>query len=618
MAAFIAALAVRLWWLQIVEYDKYHQLAQNNHTRLVRDRAQRGRITDRHGRPIATTRPGFGVFIVPEDFPKDTRDSVYAILGDILNTPAEDIARRYKSQRSPSFTPRKIASNLEFDTVVRIEAHRFELPGVTVMAENIRFYPHFEVLCHLLGYMGEISGNQLKSDRFAAHYPGDFIGQFGVEAKLETELSGNDGSRWVQVDSQGRIGHTLKSPAPVLARPGSDIELTVDLDLQLYIEELLEPWSGTVIVMNPKNGEILAMASNPGFDPNWFAGGITAQRWRELGSNPDHPLVNRAIQIATSPGSVFKAVTALAGIRAGTLNAFTGHLCQGGFNYGGNHFKCWKKGGHGSVDLIRALEGSCNVFFYQEGLKAGIDAISEVSELFGLNQKTQIDLPNEVKGLIPSREWKMRERNEEWWSGETVSVSIGQGGVQVTPIQIVNMMAAIANKGIVYKPRVVRKVSPDLSHDKNWGSAVVLNHIELDDDAWQILHQGLFEVVNGGSGTAREVRTKEFFAAGKTGTAQVISDPALKLLGYSRENIPKKYRDHNWFTGFAPFEDPEVSIVIFLENGGREGARAKAKMARKVFQKWYEVTSAGRFGPEPFSGDNEPDLEVMDDGSAFD
>lgn len=212
----------------------------------------------------------------------------------------------------------------------------------------------------------------------------------------------------------------------------------------------------------------------------------------------------------------------------------------------------------------------------------------------------------------------MRERKEEWWSGETVSVSIGQGGVQVTPIQVVNMMAAIANRGIVYKPRVVRKVSPDLSPDKAWGIPIVLNRVEMDASAWQVIQQGLFEVVNGSSGTAREVRTKEFFAAGKTGTAQVISDPALKLLGYSRENVPKKYRDHNWFTGFAPFEDPEMSIVVFLENGGREGARAKAKLARKVFQKWYEVTSAGRFGPEPPTNDTEPDFEVMDDGSALD
>lgn len=615
MAAVFAALCIRLWWLQVVDYDKYLKLSQNNHTRLVRDRAQRGRITDRNGTAIATTRPGFGVFIIPEDCPKTARESVFSILSELLDSSSEDIAKRFKSQQSPSFTPRKIASNLDFETVVRIESHRFELPGVSVMAENIRYYPHNSTLCHLLGYMGQISQNQLNSDKYAAHYPGDFIGQFGVESKLETELAGFDGSRWVQVDSQGRIGHTLKSPVPQLARPGSEVELTIDLDLQLSIEEVLSPWTGTIIALDPRNGEILAMASNPGFDPNWFAGGITLLRWRELASNLEHPLFNRAIQVATCPGSVFKVVTAIAGLRNGTLNASTGYLCQGSYKYFGNSFKCWKKGGHGSVDLVRALEASCNVFFYQAGLKAGIDAISETAQMLGLNQKTKIDLPNEVSGLIPSREWKLREKHDEWWSGETISVAIGQGGVQVTPVQIVNMMAAVANKGVQFVPRVIRRVSPNPSPEKHWGDPVILNQFELSDSAWQLIHQGLYDVVNGPSGTARDVRTREFLAAGKTGTAQVISDPALKVLGYSRENVPKKYRDHNWFAGFAPIENPQIAIVVFLENGGREGAKAKAKIARKVFQKWYEVTSAGRYGPEPPDTD-ESEFEELDNGSS--
>jgi len=522
----------------------------------------------------------------------------YELLSSILKIPIEDIVNKYKSTKTASFRPRKIAGNLSFKQLVELETHKFALPGISVHAENIRNYPYGNLLCHVLGYVGEISQGQLKEKKYKDNLPGDIIGKTGIEATFEHRLNGTDGYRWVEVDATGRIGRTLKDPPPVLSKSGEEIQLTIDLDLQIAVESYLDSWRGSIIVLDTNKGNVLAMTSRPGFDPNWFSSGISSKNWTLLNSDPNHPLYNRSIQLATSPGSVFKAITAVSGIRNKTLTQETSHFCNGAYNHFGNTFRCWKRGGHGTVSLTSALEGSCNVFFYQEGLKSGIDSISETARLFGFGTKTGIQLPNESKGFMPDRVWKKKIKKDEWWPGETISISIGQGGVIVTPIQLVNMMAAIGNRGYLYRPNLIHKVISKTSSDQWDSESKLLARISLEDSHWDILIEGLEGVVQGRSGTARKIKMMEMNIAGKTGTAQVISSDALRKLNYPPGEVPERYLDHNWFAGFAPAENPQVAVLVFIENGGKEGARSKALIARKVLMKWYELYAPGRLGPE--------------------
>ncbi len=595
MASLLVVIVVRLWWLQVVRSDFFSEKAKSNRTRLIRDRAQRGRITDRWGRSLATARPSFSLYITPEDFPRDSRDTSYQILADILSTLPTELKTRYQSIRTAGFKPRKIAWNLSFKQLVEIETHKFQLPGIMVRAENIRAYPHQKLLCHTLGYVGEISEGQLNQNVFEEYSIGDIVGKSGIESIFEQQLNGTDGYRWVEVDASGRIGLTLNRPAPIPAQPGVDVKLSIDLDLQRAVEQLLEPWRGSIIVMNPRNGEILAMVSHPGFDPNWFAERISHDQWDTLNDDPTHPLFNRAVQLAASPGSVFKPVVATAGLRTHSLLPETTHFCNGVYRHFGHPFHCWKKGGHGTVDLVGALEGSCNVFFYQEGVKCGIEALSETARMFGFDKKTGIEVPNENNGFIPDRKWKREVMNDEWWPGETISVSIGQGGVLVTPIQLISMMAAVANRGILYRPTLLIHASDEMSPSNNR----VAGKIPLDSEGWDRIISGLKAVVSGESGTARKLRMDELDVAGKTGTAQVISSKALKKMGYGSDDTPEKYRDHNWFTGFSPVDNPQVAVLVFIENGGKKGASDKIRIAKKVFLKWYGLNSPGKFGPEP-------------------
>jgi penicillin-binding protein 2 len=601
--AFIVTLILKLWWLQIVDVQKYQYLAQNNRTRHIRDRAQRGRILDRYGTPLATSRPSFSLYIIPEDCSRNKRKTTFNLLADLLNLPADEIEKRFNTRKTATFIPRKVAWNIPFTTVVAIEARKHDLPGTIIQAENIRYYPNGKNLCHLLGYVGEISEKQLKSGTYPSYRPGDILGRTGVERTFESFLNGQDGERWVEVDSTGRVKRTLNPPAPVLPVSGHEITLTIDLDLQRAVEKYLEPWNGAIIVMDPRNGDILALVSRPGYDPNWFASGLTDAQWMKLNQNPKKPLINRSIQMPKSPGSIFKIVTASAAMNTGSINQAATVFCNGAFKLYNTVFRCWKSGGHGKVNIVSALEESCNVYFYQAGLKTGIDSLADQARQFGLGSKTGVDLPNEHTGFMPDREWKKKARNELWWPGETNSVSIGQGAVEMTPLQVANMISAVANRGTVHRPRIVKNITPASPAGNQYTSPKVLSRVTLENRDWMLLHEGLRAVVAGEHGTARKLRMRELDVAGKTGTAQAISKSALKKLGFADDEIPEKFRDHNWFAGFGPVQDPRVAIAVFLENGGKDGASMKIDIARKVFLKWFESSSSSRFGPElPASG----------------
>ncbi len=592
-------LIIRLFNLQVVHYETYAEKAHSNRTRYVRDRAPRGRIIDRNGVLLAATKPSFSLYITPEDFPFERREQVFDRLGRILNVPAESIKKRYSDTQTASFRPRKITGNLTHESVVRIESSRYHLPGVSIEAEYVRSYPFKNTLCHVLGYVGEISRAELQTDTFRHYRMGDVIGRSGIERTMEHLLNGRDGYRWVEVDATGRQGFTLRYPEPVQAIPGSEVQLTINLELQKACESFLEPWKGSIIVMDPQNGDILAMASRPEFDPNLFATGITSADWNLIINCPDNPLLNRAIQFEAPPGSVFKAITAIAAMKTGDVTSNSSYTCAGVFNFSNNRFHCWHRPGHGNLNLISAMECSCNIFFYQAGLKTGIDKIASTARDFGLGAITGIPLTGEKPGLMPDRDWKRRAFNDDWWPGETISVSIGQGGVITTPTQIATMMSKIANRGTLYKPRLVSGYTEQASRNTILFEPGIKSNMP-DFKHWDTIIDSLEKVVKGSRGTARRLRMREMTLAGKTGTAQVISLNALQRMGYdSEDDVPVHWRSHGWFAGFGPVDNPEVVIVVFIENAGKEGGREKFTIARNVLHKWYELTKPGYFGPEP-------------------
>lgn len=597
--AFLFVLAVRLFNLQVVHHKRYLDDANSNRTRFVRDRAQRGRMVDRNGVLLTGTKPSFSLYITPEDFPRDTRKGVFVKLGSITGVSPDKIQKRYDEIRTSGFRPRKICGNLSSEQVVRIETSRYHLPGVSIAAENVRAYPFDNTLCHVLGYVGEISSNQLHQPEYSGYRIGDSIGKTGLEKTYESHLNGQDGYRWVEVDAAGREGFTLRYPPPVPAVSGADLHVTVDLELQLACEEYLKPWKGCIIMLDPRNGDILALVSRPGFNPNRFAGGISHQEWQSIAGDPDDPLLNRTIQFEAPPGSVFKVITSVAALKNPAFKKHTTFFCSGVFNFSNHLYRCWNNSGHGTMNMISAMENSCNVYFYQTGLNTGIDLIARTARDFGLGSLTGIDLPGEKSGLMPDRQWKKRLFNEEWWPGETISVSIGQGGVTVTPMQLAQLMAIVANRGILYRPRLVNGYTGHSDRDtEHFEPAIQSDYRDFQD--WDLVIEALHRVVSGTTGTARRVRIREMSFAGKTGTAQVIGLQALKQLGYrSEDELDPRFRSHSWFAGFGPVDAPEIVIVVLIENGGSYGAREKLVIARKALQKWFELTHPGRFGPEP-------------------
>jgi penicillin-binding protein 2 len=597
--AFIFVLAVRLFNLQVVHHERYLEDANSNRTRFIRDRAQRGRMVDRNGVLLTGTKPSFSLYITPEDFPRGKRQRVFEKLGAITGVSPDKIQKRYDEIRTSGFRPRKIHGNLSSEQVVRIETSRYHLPGVSIAAENVRAYPFDNTLCHVLGYVGEISSAQLQLPAYSGYRVGDSVGKTGLEKTYESLLNGQDGYRWVEVDAAGRQGFTLRYPPPVPAVSGADLHVTVDLELQLACEEYLDPWKGCIIVLDPRNGDILALVSRPGFNPNNFAGGISQQEWQSIAGNPDDPLLNRAIQFEAPPGSIFKVITTAAALNNPAFRKHSTYYCSGEFNYSNHVYRCWNNAGHGTMDIISAMENSCNVYYYQAGLNTGIDLIARTARDFGLGSITGIDLPGEKSGLMPDRQWKKRVFNEEWWPGETISVSIGQGGVTVTPMQLAQLMAIVANRGILYQPRLVNGCTSHLTRDTEQFKPVIETDSH-DFQNWELVTEALHRVVSGATGTARRVKIREMSFAGKTGTAQVIGLQTLKQLGYRSEDaLDPRFRSHSWFAGFGPVDSPEVVIVVLIENGGSEGARERLVIARKTLQKWFELNRPGYFGPEP-------------------
>ncbi|MGH6691273.1 MAG: penicillin-binding protein 2, partial [Gammaproteobacteria bacterium] len=463
------------------------------------------------------------------------------------------------------------------DDVAKIEERKLELPGVIVEVEPQRTYPSSRFAAHLLGYVREANEEQLKGGR---HRRGDMVGQTGLERLLDEYLRGRDGGESIEVDAMGRPVRLMQQTEP---HPGAQVITTIDRRVQEAAEQALEGRAGAIVVMDPRNGDVLAMASAPAFPIDRFTGTIDRDAWLAVVRDPEHPMLNRALQTQYAPGSVFKVVVTAAGLQEGTLTPMDRVHCNGEFHLGAWTFKDWKEGGHGGVDLHRAMAQSCNIFFYQAGLKIGGAAIAKYASAFGFGRPTGVDLQSEKPGLLPKP--KIRRGRQIWQAGETVNMSIGQGALLVTPLQVARFMSAVANGGVLWKPRLVQRVVRADRGTVYSDPGQVMGHVDLSPVVWAFLKQSLWSVVNeGGTGTAARIPGLDI--AGKTGTAQMIANSKAS-----------RGEDHAWFAAFAPAREPEVVVVVLVERGGK-GGQVAAPIAKKIFNAIFleKVASVGLGG----------------------
>ena len=576
---------VQLWYLQVIKGGEYRRLSENNRIRILENPADRGMLFDRRGRILAHNRPSFEVYVVPEDLKEDPES--LAKIAQMLNMTQEEIQGKLQvAKRRAPFKPVKIKSDIDWNELAVLELNRVHLPGLVVDVRPRRTYDYENMASHLLGYLGEVDENDLKHSANSFYEMGDLIGKYGVEYRWESDLKGTNGGRQIEVDALGREIKPLQSVDPF---PGHNVVLTIDLDLQMAAEEAFQDKNGSLIAMDPRDGRILAMVSKPDFDPNLFARNILPEEWKSLMENPYHPLQNKGIQGQYPPGSVFKIVTAIAGLESGIITPNTQFVCTGQYPYGNRNFRCFKEEGHGALSLHRAIVESCDIYFYQVGLKVGVDLIARYAEEFGLGKTTSISLPHEKPGIVPSPSWRKRRSGVPWYSGETLSLAVGQGYINATPLQLVTLISAVANGGILYVPKVVEKVVDIYGKTLKEYPPVERGRANVSENNLRIVQEALKGVVNEPHGTGWACALKDVNVAGKTGTAQVVR-MAQDFRRGDMERMPLKFRDHSWFVAYAPFENPSIAVAAIVEHGGFGGAVA-APIVKKVLEKYFEIES---------------------------
>jgi len=576
-------LFIRLWHLQVIRGNEFMRLSENNRIRIRENPADRGMLLDRKGRLLAHNRPSFEVYLIPEDLKKNPE--VLMKVGEMLNMTQNKIRNKLQSlKKRPPFKPVKIKSDIDWNELALLEFNRVHLPGLIVDVRPRRAYHYDDLASHLIGYLGEVDENDLRQSKDSPYRLGAFIGKYGVECQWETDLRGVDGGRQIEVDALGREIKPLRSVDPF---PGNNLILTIDLDLQQVAEEAFQDKRGALIAMDPKTGKILAMVSKPSFDPALFARNISPEEWRSLIENPHHPLQNKGIQGQYPPGSVFKIVTAIAGLESGVITPDTQLTCTSTYPYGNRDFRCWKEGGHGTLSLHRAIVESCDIFFYQVGLKVGVDRIAHYASELGLGRPTGIYLPHEKQGIVPSSSWKKKRSGVPWYSGETLSLAVGQGYLNTTPLQLVNLISAVSNNGIFYLPQVVERVENIYGTVLKAYRPVEIGRANISENTFRIIHDALSGVVNEPRGTGWVCALKGVKVAGKTGTAQVIT-MAQNFRKGDMDRMPLKFRDHAWFVAYAPCENPQIAIAVLVEHGGF-GAAAAAPIAKKVIEKYFSL-----------------------------
>ena len=576
-------IVIFLWYLQVIKGSDFRQMSTNNCIRIREDPAARGMILDRKGRLLALNRPSFGVYLVPEDLKENLEVLVKA--GQVLNMNPEEIKEKLQTQKKRTpFRPVKIKSDIEWNELARLETSRVHLPGLLVDVRPRRAYHYGQLASHLIGYLGEVDENELKQSKGTPYRMGAMIGKYGIECQWETDLRGVDGGRQIEVDALGREIKHLRS---VESFPGNNLTLTIDFDLQKVAEEAFQEKTGALIAMDPKNGRVLAMVSKPSFDPDTFARNISSEEWKSLVENPFSPLQNKGIQGQYPPGSVFKIITAIAGLETGVITPNTQLTCKGVYPYGDRDFRCYKEGGHGTITLHRAIVESCDIYFYQVGLKVGVDAIAHYANELGLGRLTGIALPHEKSGIVPSTSWKKKRLGAPWYSGETLSLSVGQGYINTTPLQLLMLISAVANGGKLYLPQVVEKVENIYGNTLKDYPPVEVAQADISEKTLHFVQEALMGAVNDPHGTGWACALKDFKVAGKTGTAQVIK-MAQDFKKGDMDRMPLKFKDHAWFVAYAPFEDPIIAVVVLVEHGGYGGAAA-APIAKRVIEKYLAL-----------------------------
>ncbi len=572
---------IRLWYLQIIKGDELKQRSENNAVRFRKIQPLRGLVMDRNGAVIVDNRPSFDVLFMP------TRgvdpESLIHKIQDIYKTKSVAYASDQPFPKTiKSYLPVRLEKNVSMEKVALVETNTIDLPGVYVDVTPVRLYVDGEIIAPIIGYTGEVSKEELENEE-DDYLSGDITGKFGIEKVLDSYIRGRRGNELVEVNAYGKVIKNLGRIDPV---SGSNVVLTIDAQLQKAAWEAFAGLAGAAVAMDPRDGSVLAMISSPSFDPNLFNSGIAREQWEKLYKNPLNPLSNRAISGQYPPGSTYKMIVAAAALEERIITPETRIHCDGTFELGNRTYRCWKKHGHGSVNLHRALVESCDVYFYTVGKMLGVDKIAQYAKRFGLGDLTGIELYHERKGLIPTREWKLARMKEPWQQGETISISIGQGFNLTTPLQLAQAYSALANGGTRWRPRLVQRiVLSDGSVQKEFLPEKT-GELKLSQQTIALLNRALWGVVNEPGGTGAAARRPQTDVCGKTGTSQVIGLPENEKARRMMK-IASFHKDHALFVCYAPMKNPEIAVAVIAENAGGGGAVA-APIARKILNAYFE------------------------------
>jgi penicillin-binding protein 2 len=578
-------LLLRLWYLQVVSYDDLFERSVRNRTRVLSLDAPRGPIFDRYGELLVDSRPAFQISVMRQYI--EDRDLLLQQLATLLEVDRAELYQRWEEgKRFPAYRPIPLANDVSREMMERVMEQGVDLPGVIIEVLPIRDYLNHGEAAHLIGYLGEITEGELRSNDFPSYRGGDFVGKTALERAYEPYLRGHKGKSLVEVDVKGQLMRQLQTEVP---QPGNKVYLTIDEELQHAASEAFEGEAGAAVALDVKTGEVLAMVSLPTFDPALFAKGITTEDWKELAADSHFPLQNKAIGGLYPPGSTFKMIVALAALKAGIVDAHHSLYCDGAFTVGDSRYRCWKSGGHGKTDLIKALRESCDVWFYQVGLELGIDKLSQAAREFGIGVLTGYQLPGERAGLMPSREWKQEHYHQPWYAGETVNTSIGQGFVLATPLQLAVMTAALANGGQVLKPNVIDRVEDWDGNLLMQSQAEVLRTLDYSKQSWDLIHEGMVQVVNKPHGTGSSARLEDVLVAGKSGTSQVVRRKSDEEEEQDSDGkTPYRFRPHALFVAYAPAEKPEIAVAVVVEHGA-SGGSAAGPVARKIIERYEQL-----------------------------
>lgn len=574
-------LFLRLWFLQLVQGDEMQQRSEHNRIRLQDLPPWRGMILNRNGEVLVANRPSYDLTVVMEDV--TDIPPLAQRLGQMLHLEVAQVNNQLEAARAAGLNQVRVKGDLSWEEMALVETFQPELPGALIQVQPKREYRQKGRACHVLGYLGEISETQLKNGRFPRYKMGDFLGKNGIEAAWEGFLRGKRGYRRIEVDAYGRELGQLDRQFPT---PGANIFLTLDNRLQQEAEDCLEGKAGAIVALDPRSGKVLAMASSPPYSQEAFERGLTSYEWQTLSKRKDHPLENRAIKGQYPPGSTFKIVMATAALEEKAITPGATFHCSGELPSGQHIFHCWRKGGHGTVNLHRALVESCDVYFYHLGRRLGIERIAKWSKRFGLGAPSGLRLDREMPGLVGTPAWKLTRFRYPWQEGDTLSVAIGQGYNLVTPLQMAQVTAVIANGGRLFEPQLVEKVESPAGEILFQAPAAPKSLVDVSPATLALVRKALRGVVHEEKGTGRGCQIPNLEVAGKTGTAQVVTLEKEKREKEKRGKTSRHYENHAWFVAFAPVEDPEIAVAVLVEHGGGGGAVA-APLARRILAAYF-------------------------------